>query len=153
MDARTGALFFLSENMKYFETIIELQDILFPKFYTVHDSENNEYIFLKTGDSTINSLSKVSDKTQLEAYENHFHICGKVKKSLQKTAYASAKLIANNLIEQLKIKFPNKQFYIYLDCNFTDHIIIRFHQFWENEEPYYDIRDFPNMEVYKIGIK
>ena len=151
VDARTGALF-LSENMNYFEAIIELQDILFPEFYTVNDSDNNEYIFLKTRNSEINSLNKVYDKTQLEAYENHFHICGKVKKSLQKTAYASAKLITNNLIEKLKIKFPNKKFYIYLDCDFKDHIIIRFHQIWKNEEPYYDIRDFPNMEVYKIGI-
>jgi len=49
----------------------------------------------------INSLDKVSDKTQLEAYENHIHI-------------------------------------------------LRFHQLWENEEPYYDVKDFPNIEVFKI---
>ena len=47
--------------MNCFKTIIELQDILFPKFYTAMDSENNEYIFLKTQDSMINSLDKVSD--------------------------------------------------------------------------------------------
>jgi len=28
--------------MNCFKTIIELQDILFPKFYTAMDSENNE---------------------------------------------------------------------------------------------------------------
>ena len=87
--------------MNCFKTIIELQDILFPKFYTAIDSEDNEYIFLKTQDSMINSLDKVSDKTQLEAYENHIHI-------------------------------------------------LRFHQLWENEEPYYDVKDFPNIEVFKI---
>ena len=47
--------------MNCFKIIIELQDILFPKFYTAMDSENNEYIFLKTQDSMINSLDKVSD--------------------------------------------------------------------------------------------
>ena len=139
--------------MNGFKTIIELQDILFPKFYTVKDSENNEYIFLKTGGSEINSLNKVADKTQLEAYENHFHICGKVKKIVQQIAFTSAKLITNNLIQQLKLKFPNKKFYVYLDCDFRDHIIIRFHQIWKDEEPYYDIKDFPNIEVYKIGAK
>ena len=122
--------------MNGFKAIIELQDILFPKFYTAIDSENNEYIFLKTQDSKIDSLDKVSDKTQLEAYENH-----------------SAKLITKNLIENLKTSFPNKSFYVYLDCDFNDHIILRFHQLWENEAPYYDVKDFPNMEVYKIGIK
>lgn len=152
MDACTGALFF-GEDMNCFKTIIELQEILFPQFYTVKDSENNEYIFLKTGDSVINSLHKVTDKTQLEAYENHFHICDKVKKSVQQTAFACAKLITSNLIEQLKIKFPNKKFYVYFDCNFKEHIIIRFHQIWKNEEPYHNVKDFPNMEVYKIGIK
>ena len=117
------------------------------------DSENNEYIFLKTQDSKIDSLDKVSDKTQLEAYENHIHICGKVKKRVQHTAITSAKLITKNLIENLKTSFPNKSFYVYLDCDFNDHIILRFHQLWENEAPYYNVKDFPNIEVYKIGIK
>lgn len=138
--------------MNCFKSIIELQAILFPVFYTVKDTENNEYIFLKTGDSIINSLNKVSDKTYLEAYENHFHICDKVKKSVQQTAFTSAKLITNNLIQQLKIKFPNKKFYVYLDCNFKEHVIIRFHQIWKDEDPYYDKKDFPNIEVYKIEV-
>jgi len=139
--------------MNGFKTIIELQDILFPKFYTAIDSENNEYIFLKTQDSKIDSLDKVSDKTQLEAYENHIHICGKVKKRVQYTAITSAKLITKNLIENLKTSFPNKNFYVYLDCDFNDHIILRFHQLWENEAPYYDVKDFPNIEVFKIEAK
>ena len=101
----------------------------------------------------INSLDKVSDKTQLEAYENHIHICGKVKKRVQHTAITSAKLITKNLIENLKTSFPNKNFYVYLDCDFNDHIIVRFHQLWENEAPYYDVKDFPNIEVFKIEAK
>ena len=136
-----------------FETIIELKDILFPKFYVAKDSENNEYVFLKTNNQMTERLKNVSDKTQLEAYENHVHICGKIKKRDSQIAYTSAKLITNNLIESLKIKFPDKKFYVYLDFNFTEHIIIRFHQIWKNEEPYYDVKDFPNMEVYKIGIE
>jgi len=74
-------------------------------------------------------------------------------KRLKFFSFACAKLITSNLIEQLKIKFQNKKFYVYFDCNFKEHIIIRFHQIWKNEEPYYDVKDFPNMEVYKIGIK
>lgn len=60
------------------------------------------------------------------------------------------KINYENLIENLKTSFPNKHFYVYLDCDFNDHIIVRFHQLWENEEPYYDVKDFPNIEVFKI---
>ena len=57
---------FFWEDMNCFKTIIELQEILFPQFYTVKDSENNEYIFLKTGDSVINSLHN-DDRAIIEA--------------------------------------------------------------------------------------
>ena len=74
----------------------------------------------------------------------------KSKKRDRQKAYTAAKLITNNLIEKLKMEFPNKKFYVYLDCNFREHIIIRFHQLWENELPYYNENDFPSIEVYKI---
>ena len=138
------------KKIKMLKSIIELQDILFPKFYTASDSEDNEYVFLKTNDQMVKTVNKVSDKTQLEAFENHVHICGKVKKRDRQKAYTAAKLITNNLIEKLKMEFPNKKFYVYLDCNFREHIIIRFHQLWENELPYYNENDFPTIEVYKI---
>ena len=52
--------------------------------------------------------------------------------------------------KNLKINFPNKKFHIYLDCDFFDHVIIRFHQHWEDELPYYNVREFPNIEEYTI---
>ena len=70
MDARTGAKV-VKIKMKIFEAITKLQDILFPKFYTARDSEDNEYVFLKTNDQMTEFVNKVSDKTQLEAFEKH----------------------------------------------------------------------------------
>ena len=136
--------------MKIFEAIIKLQDILFPKFYTARDSEDNEYVFLKTNDQMTEFVNKVSDKTQLEAFENHVHVCGKVKKRDRQIAYTTAKLITNNLMDKLKMEFPDKKFYVYLDCDFKEHIIIRFHQLWENELLCYNVNDFPTIEAYKI---
>ena len=61
-------------------------------------------------------------------------------------------MITNNLVRVLGLKFPNKKFLVYLDCDFDDHIIIRFHQIWENEFPYYDANNFSTIKEYTVGI-
>lgn len=137
--------------MDIFDFIINLSFIVFPELYTVMDSENNEYVFLKSGEK-INSLGIVKDKTQLEAFENHVHLFGKVKKNRRQAALAAARLIANNLIKELRLHFPNKKFHIFLDCDFSDHIIVRFHQHWDDEPPYYDCTEFSTIEEFTIGI-
>ncbi|MGP1457733.1 MAG: hypothetical protein ACTTKL_00250 [Treponema sp.] len=44
-------------------------------------AELGKHVFLKTAEDKIASLNSVIDKTQLEAHENHVHLCGKIKKS------------------------------------------------------------------------
>ncbi|MBD5439234.1 MAG: hypothetical protein HDR37_11865 [Treponema sp.] len=138
--------------MRFLDFIINFQFVIFPKFYTVKDAENNEYVFLRTKDEEIRSLSSVSDKTQLEAYENHVHLFGKVKKGYQNDAMTVANLITNNLVKELKVNFSNKKFHVYLDCDFSDHIIIRFHQHWKDEHIYYDVKEFSTITEYTIGM-
>ena len=138
--------------MDKLDFIIKFHFAIFPDFYTIKDSENNEYVFLKTEDNEIKLLKSVTDKTQLEAYENHIHLFGKVKKKYQKDAVKVAQLITNNLVKVLGMRFPNKQFIVYLDCDFEDHIIIRFHQIWKNEPPYYDVSDYSTITEYTVGI-
>lgn len=130
--------------------LIICQSIIFPKFYTVKDNGNNEYVFLKTGEKEIHSLNVVNDKTQLEGYENHFHLFGKVKKCYQKKARIVINLITQNLIKELKQTYPNKKFRVYLDCDFSDHVIIRFHQQWHDEHSYYDVAEFPSITEFII---
>lgn len=138
--------------MDKLDFVFKFHFAIFPDFYTVKDSENNEYVFLKTEDNEIKSLKSVKDKTQLEAYENHIHLFGKVNKKHQKNALKISQMITNNLVRVLGLKFPNKKFLVYLDCDFDDHIIIRFHQIWENEFPYYDANNFSTIKEYTVGI-
>lgn len=138
--------------MSNLDFLINFQFIIFPEFYTIKDSENNEYVFLQTEDDKINSIKSVADKTQLEAYENHIHLFGKVGKKHQSDAVKVAYLITYNLIKELKVKFPNKKFHVYLDCDFKDHTIIRFHQHWINEPPYYNVKEFSTIKEYTIGV-
>ena len=69
--------------MNKFDLLLKFHYALFPTFYTIKDSEDNEYVFLKTEDDEIKILNSVKDKTQLEAYENHIHLFGKLKKKYQ----------------------------------------------------------------------
>jgi len=73
--------------------LIQFQFVIFPEFYAVRDSEDNEYVFLRTGDDKIKSIKSVTDKTQFEAYENHVHLFGKVGKKHQGEAVKVAHFI------------------------------------------------------------
>lgn len=137
--------------MNVFDFIIDSQSIIFPVFYTLRDSENNEYVFLKTGEVSNKTLDYVSDKTQLEAFENHVHLFEKVKKKHRQKALDSARLIASNLAKELRVRFPDKRFHVFLDCDFPDHAIIRFHQHWEGEPAYYNTKEFSTIEEIIVG--
>ena len=138
--------------MKDFDFILNYKFAIFPVFYTVRDLKNNEYVFLQTEERKTNYLGTVTDKTQLEAYENHIHLFGKLKKRYRNHAVSVAKLIMENIIRELKIGFPDKKFHVYLDCDFSDHVIIRFHQHWDDEHPYYDVKEFSTITEYIIGV-
>lgn len=132
--------------------IIKYHYAVFPNFYTIKDLENNEYVFLRTNDDEIKTLKTVTDKTQLEAYENHIHLFGKLKKKYQSKALKISQLITENLVNELRWRYPDKKFLVYLDCDFGDHIIIRFHQIWKNEVPYYNVNEFSTITKYTVGI-
>lgn len=138
--------------MDKLDFLIKFHFAVFPEFYTIKDFENNEYVFLKTEDNEIKILQSVTDKTQLEAYENHIHLFGKVKKRYQKDSLKVAQLITENLVKQLGLRFPDKKFKVYLDCDFEEHIIIRFHQVWKNELPYYNVNDFSTITEYTVDM-
>ena len=113
-------------------------------FYRVVLSEGEKAWVSKT------NVNLVKDKTQLEGYENHFHLFGKIRKRYQKKVEVVTNLILQNLIKELRQNFPNKKFRVYLDCDFSDHVIIRFHQYWEDEHPYYNPDEFPSITEFKI---
>ena len=56
------------------------------------------------------------------------------------------------LLSSLKSYYPQKSFVVYVSINLHDSFIIRFHQKWDDEEPYYYPADFtsPNEKVYSF---
>lgn len=56
--------------------------------------------------------------------------------------------IAQNLKTKLNTDFPNKQFVFFLELNFEESSIIRFHQIWNGEPLYFDVKEVSN--IYKF---
>ena len=50
------------------------------------------------------------------------------------------------MLNALVYSYPTKSFYVYVTIELHDSFIIRFHQKWDGEEPYYDPNKitFPN---------
>lgn len=129
--------------MNKYKMMGRLIPIIYPKFYTVEEKNGNELIFLDVGQDK-QEIIEVSDKTQCEALENHFHLFEKVGIYNKKTVITIGEIISKNLLNELAKTFPNKKFIIYLDVNILDSVIIRFHQVWDNEPLYYDTTHFQN---------
>ena len=107
-------------------------------FKILKDKDNNEYVVFSN--SPIDELGKVEDKTEFEAIENHVHILDNIKEN----EFDELLLIANDLghifHQVLKNNFPDKFFYVYISLTLYDSMIIRFHQKWGGEVPYYNLQ-------------
>ena len=137
--------------MTRLEYLSRLLPIMYPSFYSLYTSKNEELIFLDNGDRLpsqigINGLSIAAfineDKTQCEAVTNHFHLFEKVGEKGCSDAIQVGTAIAKNLLRILLQTYPTKKFVVYLEVNEKDSTIVRFHQLWDNEPPYLDILEF-----------
>ncbi len=129
--------------------IFDLEEVIFPEFYTRKDNKGNEYVFLKTSEEVNNqTIVFQKDKTSFEAFENHIHLWEKIKKKDQEKYKNLGFKIAQNLKTKLNTDFPNKQFVVFLELNFEESSIIRFHQIWNGEPLYFDVKEFSN--IYKF---
>lgn len=143
----------------------ELMPILYPKFYTVFNYQQKELVFLDVGvrhlpDRMIKETETMivdfigEDKTKCEATENHFHLFEKIGEANKAQAVEIGKSIAANLLNALTQSFPNKNFVVYLEVNVKDSVIIRFHQRWENEPPYFDMAySYKDVELFEFKNK
>lgn len=125
--------------MKRIEFVFRLLPILFPAFYSVSDCDGNEFVFLDMGDKINDFTNKIEDKTSVESIQNHFHLFERQNKNCRTAVYEISTAIAKNLLNSLKCKYPDKEFIVFLDINMNDSTIVRFHQQWKDEIPYYDI--------------
>ncbi|MGI5173783.1 hypothetical protein H0R92_09300 [Treponema sp. OMZ 840] len=122
----------------------QLKPILFPKFYSVKDMQNNELIFLDCGGQKVSPGKRKIDKTQTEAFYNHVHFWDRVKAAEKEKITAFGTDIVHNLLEKLTARYKNGKFVVYLQVN-SEGAIIRFHQIWKDEPPYYDCAYFSDI--------
>ena len=129
--------------MKY-EHILTILPVIYPRFYSSFDNNGNEFIFLLLEDQKRENFYDVDDKTQLEALMNHFHLFEKVGEKNKNVITCICSTIAKNLLNVLTKNYPEKKFVVYLEVNPKDSVIVRFHQIWENEIPYIDVKCLKN---------
>ena len=128
--------------MNKYKLLLDLLPILYPSFCCRRDSLDNELVFLNRGQGVKDAPMIVSDKTQCEAFENHFHLFGRVKEENRLSARALGVAISENLVKELRGTFPGKSFVVFLTIDWNDSTIIRFHQIWENEPLYFNPQEF-----------
>ena len=136
------------------ESLSYAGDVINPKFVVV-----GEYVFLDSeyGNSRNNNLSvyrnyekTYPEKSTVEAVENHIHLFDGVKKCYREDVKKISIAIAENLLKCLKYEFPDRKFVVFLELNYKDSVIVRFHQIREEEGLYIDPQYYK--EEYDSGL-
>ncbi len=122
------------KKIEYFETVTALF-----AFGTVCDSAGNEYVLCDAACRSFTPDMEITDKTAYEAVENHVHIADNVKKDEFERWCHIADVLGSLLADRLRARFPQKSFSVFVTVGLHDSVIIRFHQNWKNEPPYYDV--------------
>ena len=114
----------------------------YPAFYTRRDPSGAEFVLLDTGDGPDTSPLPlaVEDRTGYEAVWNHVHLfSGPLPPEELAKVRTLALAAARDLRHALEQTFPDKRFAVFLTLNPEDGIL-RFHQLWPGEPPYYEVR-------------
>ena len=149
------------EQAKYLANLKNLFPVIYPSFHMCITRSSEELVFLNIEESSAFKANEVKtalegvfdgDKTLCEATINHFHLFDNVGVAGRTMAVAIGKAIAQNLLSTLTQIFPTKKFVVYLQLNINDSTIIRFHQKWQGEHPYFDTTsDFEDgTELYRF---
>lgn len=125
------------KRIEYFELLSNLFD-----FKTIADENSNEYVVFNN--SQFNSIQNIKDKTEFESSENHIHLLSNIKNDEFDMLIPIAQNLGKALLNNLKIQYPQKRFIVYVSIHLHDSMVIRFHQKWENEEPYCYPSEFKN---------
>lgn len=130
------------KRVEYFQQITDLF-----RFKTITDEEKREFVLFSQ--CNCDSVENVQDKTEFEAYENHIHLINYLKKEEFYYLIPIAKTLGQAVLDCLSWNYPEKKFMVYVSLHMYDSMIIRFHQKWENEQPYCNPQDF-NSENEKV---
>ena len=111
-------------------------------FKTIADDRGNEYVLFGDSTMTKSDMPYISDRTEFEALENHVHLLEKITKKEFKDSEEVLNFLGKSLLNCLRQTYPDKHFFVYVSIDLKDSMIVRFHQKWENEMPYYTDKDF-----------
>lgn len=106
------------------------------KEYVTYETSNIKNYEINLFDDCGNFRNGI-DRTAFEAVENHVHLSDKVTKHNFDDLCQYGKLLGELMIAKLKYDFPDKHFFVFVTIDLGESMIIRFHQKWENESPYY----------------
>lgn len=123
------------KRVAYFESFAKLFE-----YKIVADNHGNEFVFF--ANTTCTSIADVKDKTELEAFETHVHLLDNITKEEFVKLMPVAHSLGTAVLHSLQAQFPQKRFRVYVSLKLHDSMILRFHQIWENEDPYYDVSGF-----------
>ena len=124
--------------MKRIESLSRMAELF--QYKTIQDSFGNEYVV--TAGSSLEEAPPVEDKTAFEAVENHVHIVDRVRKDEFEALIDVAHVLGPAVLRNLQMSYPEKKFFVFVSLCLGDSMIIRFHQQWEDEVPYYDTSSF-----------
>ena len=111
-------------------------------FCTRRDPSGAEFVLLAGEDAPETGPLPRSpgDRTQYEAVLNHCHLFpGPLRPRQLAEARRAGLAAARSLRDSLARAFPGKRFAVFLTVSPED-VILRFHQLWPGEAPYYEVR-------------
>ena len=125
----------MKRNKNNRRIIKELEPLLNTEL--VKDAEGNEFV-LPVGvmQHPINEIIK--DKTGFEGFNTHIHLKDNIQAKDALELKDAAIETAEILKKDLTYKYSQKIFIIYITITIGGSMIIRFHQQWDGEQPYYD---------------
>lgn len=99
--------------------------------------EGIEYILIdKSANKNI-----FGDKTKFEALVNHIHILNSDICFCREYLKSKIDELGLYVLNKLVAQFPQHKFIVYIELDNKNEVIFRFHQQWEEEPYYYDIKD------------
>lgn len=123
------------KKIDFFQLLSSLFD-----FKTISDEMGNEFVLFSQ--NRTEPITSIKDRTEFEALENHVHLLDNIKKDEFEKLIPIAENLGSAILNSLKCRYPNKNFIVFVSICLNDSMIIRFHQKWDGEDPYYITSEF-----------
>ena len=136
---------YIPDDIFHFKSVKGLDNAIYIVYQSSNCLDNEINLYDESG-----NFRAGFDRTAFEALENHVHLTDKINNRNFKSLCQQGKLLGELMIAKLKYDFPDKHFYVYVTIRKGETMIIRFHQDWEGESPYYNDSEWENTESFQF---